>query len=534
MAAATAAAAAATADGIREAPLRRDSAASPRVKIVTLPKGTILFRAIYLRDPTEDPNGADLFQDLLGYPVGSDFCLSPIYNVYCFAIPYVGFGLYDWTSRAEAWRKYNAFMVYALTEDTRVVILIRPSRDVRGTPKGWGRGDLLARCDKFPSTECYRALPNAERVAKTTAFQKAQAWDNCLDTVRRREEGLGGWIAVAEGDSIDVEEGKGRTARRVPPRNTPMGSYLRSMNAEDLVDTLPHMVVDARGTRGFPEIVVNPRRHSASLTETLVRGTTSFEESIRYVGEDLLADKLAFAPIATITAAGFYFYDGPGVGFRREGVGANEGSRNMLPEARRRRIEKNSYILMSRLGKGEVDGLPAMTFDRRTGFFVIGGAGADGRMGLRTGADWAAVRAYCVGVKGGVAGSEYLFQRPASIRTVIRDLEIPYEGNSGMARAARYLSGFEGNSRRVGGRNLDFQNLPRISTNMRNVTAKTGKNFKNTAKNLAKNSIAKNKNITIKNSCVSAPSPEIISAESGKNVGELYSKLGAIIKNIFV
>jgi hypothetical protein len=541
-AAAAAAAAAATVDGIREVPLRRDSAASPRVKIVTLPKGTILFRAIYLRDPTEDPNGADLFQDLLGYPVGSDFCLSPIHNVYCFAIPYVGFGLYDWTSRAEAWRKYNAFMVYALTEDTRFVILIRPSRDVRGTPKGWGRGDLIARCDKFPPTECYRALPNAERIARTATFQKAQAWDNCLDPVRRHEEGLGGWIAVAEGDSIDVEEGKGRTARRVPPRNTPMGSYLRSMNDEDFVDTLPHMVVDARGTRGFPEIVVNPRQHSAGLSATLVRRAATFGESIRMVGEDLLAGRLAFAPIATITAAGFYFYDGPGVGFRREGVGANEGPRNMLPEARRRRIEKNSYIFMSRLGKGEVDGLPAMTFDRRTGFFVIGGAGADGRMGLRTGADraavraavraadWAAVRAYCVGVKGGVAGSEYLFQRPASIRAVIRDLEIPYEGNSGMARAARYLSGFEGNSRRVGGRDTGFQSLA-VATVSRNYTVSTaktgkmGKNLKNTVKNLAKNSIAKNTKL---------PTPDIISAESGENLGELYSEIGEIVKSIFI
>jgi hypothetical protein len=255
------------------------------------------------------------------------------------------------------------------------------------------------------------------------------------------------------------------------------------------------------------------------------------------VGEDLLAGRLAFAPIATITAAGFYFYDGPGIGFRREGVGANEGPRNMLPEARRRRIEKNSYIFMSRLGKGEVDGLPARTFNRITGFFVIGGAGADGRMGLRTGADWGAVRAYCVGVKGGVAGSEYLFQRPASIRAVIRNLEIPYEGNSGMARAARYLGGLEENSMHMGGRDAGFQNWPRISTIARNVTAKmakTGKNFKNTVKNLAKNSIAKNKNIPIKNTCVSVPSPEIISAESGKNVGELYSKLGVIVKNIFV
>ena len=435
---------------ISEISLRRNNVTGPKIKIVSLAKGTLLFRAIYLRDPAKDPHGMDLFQDFLGYPVGSDFCLSPIYNVYCFAIPYVGFGLYDWTTRREAWRKYNAFMVYALTEDTRFAILIGPSTHVRGTPKGWGRpGDLLARCDKLPSTNCYNKLPNNERVARTSAFQSAQSWDNCLDPVRRRDERVGGWIAVAEGDSIDITEGKGRAARRVPSRTTPMGSYLRSMNDAELMDTLPHMVIDARGTRGFPEIVINPRRYSAGLTETLIRGSTSFDESIRMVSEDILGGKLAFAPIATITATGFYFYDGPGVGFRQEGVEKDGGPRNMRPEARRRRIEANSYTLMLRLGRGEVDGFPAATFDRASGFFVIGGAGKEGRMGLRTDADWDAVRKYCISVKGGVAGSEYLFKRPPSIRQVIRDLEIPYEGNGRMAEAVRYFTGIEGN---VGGK----------------------------------------------------------------------------------
>lgn len=529
-ASASASASAAAAIPMRISSVQLRPGGEQQLRVVTLPKGTLLFRAIRLRSPSEDPNGMDLFQDFLGYPIGSSFCLSPIHNVYTFPIPYVGFGLYDWTSKAEAWRKYNAIMVYALTQDTRIITLILPAKEVRGSPKGWTRpGDILSRCDRFPPTECYRGLPNAE--IKTKAFQEAQGWDNCLDPVRRQEEGLGGWIAVAEGDSIDVRRGKGR----VRPRETPMGAYLVSMGAGDLIDTLPHMTIDARGTRGFPEIVVNPRTWNAGLTDTLVRPTASFENSLGMVADDLRNGRLAIAPIATITAAGFYFFDGTDIGFRREGVSASSIA-NMRPEDRRRRIEQNSYELMTRLGRGEVDGLPATTFDRRTGFFVMGGAGLDGRMGLRTGADWDAMRQYCVHVKGGVAGSEYLFQRPPRISDIVRDLELPYEGNSGIARAVRDLVGMEGRFR--GGNTAVATNgdIRILSGNI----VDSGKNF--TAKNY--NKLVKNKRIMNKNTRknmgknigknIGLPNPEIISVETVVNLENLYSELGAIVKNIFV
>lgn len=535
-----ASAAAAPRSSIIDVPLRSTGVAgAPTVKVVTLPKGTILFRAIYLRSPAEDPRGQDLFQDLLGFPVGDNFCLSPTHGVYCFAIPYVGFGLFDWTSRSEAWRKYNAFMVYALTEDTRFVILIRPAAEVRGTPKGWGIGDLIVRCDKFPPTVCYRGRAN--EAARQAAFKKAQEWDNCLDPVRRGEENIGGWIAVAEGDSIDiVDRKKGRTR----PRLTPMGAYLSSMRPGDLADTLPHMVVDARGTRGFPEIVVSPWRAAAGLRETLFRPTTSFVESIRMVTADLAAGHLAIAPIATVTAAGFYFYDGPGeVGFRREGLGSGNRPRNMDAEARRYRIEQNSFELMTRLGRGQVDGLPAVTFNRRTGFFVIGGAGLDGHMGLRTGAEWDAVRRYCVKVKGGVASSEYLFQRPASIGSVLRDLEISFEGNSGLARLARDLVGMEvgagtaaaGTSARVVGGTGQTLQLLLPQTQTRKNYLGTSKVLGNkTMRNNNKRNRNKTASVASSGSGSGSPNPEIISMEVGRNLGELYSGLGAAVKAIFV
>jgi hypothetical protein len=263
------------------------------------------------------------------------------------------------------------------------------------------------------------------------------------------------------------------------------------------------------------------------------------------VTADLAAGHLAIAPIATVTAAGFYFYDGPGeVGFRREGLGSGNGPRNMAAEARRYRIEQNSFELMTRLGRGQVDGLPAVTFDRRTGFFVIGGAGLDGRMGLRTGAEWGAVRRYCVKVKGGVAGSEYLFQRPASIGIVLRDLEIPFEGNSGLARLARDLVGMEveagtaaaGTSARVvggTGQTLQLQ-LPQTQTQ-----TQTRKNYLVTSKVLGNKTMRNKKNrnktasVAGSGSGSGAPNPEIISMEVGRNLGELYSGLGAAVKAIF-
>jgi hypothetical protein len=83
------------------------------------------------------------FSDILGIPTEDGFCMSPVHNVFTFPLPYVGFGLYDWTADSPAWNKYNAFNVYILDHQGKFVNLILPSNEVRGSPKGYSRDMAL-------------------------------------------------------------------------------------------------------------------------------------------------------------------------------------------------------------------------------------------------------------------------------------------------------------------------------------------------------------------------------------------------------
>lgn len=505
---------------------------SQRLRTVKLSKGTILFRAIYLRNPTDDPYGIDLFQDFLGFPVGAAYCLSPIQNVYTFPIPYVGFGLYDWTTAKEAWRKYNSIMVYALTEDISFITLIAPAAEVRGSPKGWKYGDIMSRCDVFSPTVCYRGRVN--EIEKTAAFQRAQSWDNCLHPEKRIIENIGGWIAVAEADSIDIRKKNGRIQR---PKTTPMGSYLTSLSPRDFSESIPHLVVDSRNTRGFPEIVVNPRLPSKSLSETRFLRVNSFEESLELVSNELRNKNISIAPIATITEYGFYFYGNRDntedrlPQFYQENIFARTG--NSFPEERRRRIEYNSFLFLEKLGKGEIGRLPAATFDRRTGYFVLGGAGQDGRMSLREPRDWLEVSSYCIRVKGGIPGSEYIFKRPPSIQNVLRDLEIPAHGNTELARTARNLIEME--------QDMGTVHMRTSRNNTRHNRHKGGGNEKKSMVSVSSSpllsSVFNKRNKTKKGNTstkiLQVPEAQPISPKILENIDTMYTLLGSQILEIF-
>jgi len=329
------------------------------VQIVEIPAGTILFKTQMLSD---DPVQArrELYKDLLGYPTATGFCLNPVQNVFTFPIPYVGFGLYDWTTDKPAWMKFNTFIAYVLTKPTKMVCQISPSPDVRGTGKGYRLpNSLILRCDKFP-----QGLDCAKDKKTANALRKANAYDNCINPARKRETGVNGWIAIAEGDSIDQ---RGKKADK-----TPMGEYIKSMASYDPVRVrfiIDNLYTDANNHRGIPEIVVHPRLpNDPTIQETVRRsydGLNIEEEINRLIAED----KLQIVPIGVISSSGINF-----VG-NAETILKPDLEVEETPEIRRNLIELFLDIFLFiclRSGLGE---LGKAAQDKRTGFFVFGHAG---------------------------------------------------------------------------------------------------------------------------------------------------------------
>lgn len=246
-----------------------------------LPAGTLLFRAMNI-DP-KNPNG--MFVDFLGIYENEKFCLSPIHNVFTFPFPWVGFGILDWTTNNPSWMKYNAFQVYALQFNTKVISLISPSPRSRQDISASEPSDsVIQRCNKFPETKCY------DDPKRRKDFSIAQGFDLCI---RPEGRSVSGWIGISNADSIDVKNKK--------PLSTPMGRYLHMMsreNPERADRLLCHMFTDSRSQRGFPEIVLHPR--VPGQTEYLFRRG----DPIKLIEAD--SKHLTFLPVAVITASGVY------------------------------------------------------------------------------------------------------------------------------------------------------------------------------------------------------------------------------------
>lgn len=246
-----------------------------------LPAGTLLFRAMNI-DP-KNPNG--MFVDFLGIYENKKFCLSPIHNVFTFPFPWVGFGILDWTTNKPSWMKYNAFQVYALQYNTKVISLISPSPRSRQDVSASEPSDsVIQRCNRFPETKCY------DDPKRKKDFSIAQGFDLCI---RPEGRSVSGWIGISNADSIDV--------KKKTPLTTPMGRYLHMMsreNPERADRLLCHMFTDSRNQRGFPEIVLHPR--VPGQTEYLFRDG----DPIKLIEDD--SKNLTFLPVAVITASGVY------------------------------------------------------------------------------------------------------------------------------------------------------------------------------------------------------------------------------------
>jgi hypothetical protein len=403
---------------------------SGKVNLADLPSGTVLFRAIHLKPENE---GKDIFTDLLGRISGSSFCLSPTQNTYTFPFPYIGFGLYDWASETPSWQKYNAFIVYTLSETRPFVNMINPSQDVRGTPKGNDVTAEITRCDLF-GTHC---------PGDSVAYLK---WDNCVNRNYMQHRGTIGNISIAELDSIDVEKsakGGKKGYGSLPPKESSLGKYLKELSATNpeaatvaLTQFYTCSPTDGKGRRlrvqrGVPEITLYSNK---GLTNHPV--TRPIRDASHYYSQDMAANAFTILPVAIITANGIYdTVASPSF----NSVNASSPSAN----SRKAAIELNLQRFMSVAQTSGIGPLGKMAYDRRTGFYVM-----ENMTPSRPIAEWYTNSGEPVTYRGHLIdrldtlssksdailsavsqkkpqpSGEFMFERPPSIRAMASELEI--------------------------------------------------------------------------------------------------------------
>jgi hypothetical protein len=417
---------------------------------VDLVPGTVLFRAIHIKEGDELKT---YFSDILGIPTEHGFCMSPVHNVFTFPLPYVGFGLYDWTADSPAWNKYNAFNVYILDHQGKFVNLILPSNEVRGSPKGYKRDDdVIRRCGTYGA---------ACATGTKKEFLDYALWDNCITPEIQKNDNIIGSIAIAQADSIDKARGSSR--------DTPMGAYIGTLPAEDAaaISSNLYLMAEVKGlkARGIPEIVFHPRKPTAMFDWT--KGTVERDYRhggdkyniipysahkyelegrraiIRQAVKEIVQKNLNFKPFATITSKG-YNYAGQERTIEIDvGEGETHAERKVAMESALREF----------LEKAQTDGFEQtgrLMYDIRTGFYVfekfVSGVAVEGLRGsykerllipLRTPNERAVATKYALLFKKPTLQdhfgkphpahrltSAFMFQRPDSIRKVFTDLGV--------------------------------------------------------------------------------------------------------------
>lgn len=358
------------------------------VSFVDIPAGTVLFRGERL--PDEDEDLRNFYRDFLG-SIGADgrFCLPPTYNVFFYPFPYVAFGAEDYGQR------FNALQMYVTRKKVTLVCMISPAYKVRGSPIGHDAFMPIMRCNKV-----YQMDPEAFEpiLCGSTGDRKdkkldAMSFDNCLnpyymDALKKQgstEIPIHGWMAIAEKDSFDIYEGKGRNKQTVKKgKNTAMGTYIKQLETRypgKVPEVLSWMYTDQAKHRGFPEICLHPMTpHPGSETQYIDAPT--MDSALNFISEN--SDKFVYLPLACFTASqtldgletDYAVTDIPKMNrkkFPREAERATDAE--TMRSAVRQGIERQVDAYMTRFMTEGIEipgvGLSKIVFDPRTGFYVV-------------------------------------------------------------------------------------------------------------------------------------------------------------------
>ncbi len=359
------------------------------VHFVDIPAGTILFRGERLPDPEKGEDLRNFYRDFLGTidPTTKKFCIPPNYNVFFYPFPHIAFGANIYGER------FNAMQMYVTRKKVTLACMISPATKVRGSPKGYDEYMPIMRCNKV-----YEFLGDESLLCGSTGEAKtkkldAMSYDNCLNPIYMnavkqwtpQNPLIHGWMAIAEGDSLDIKgEGAQRRETVRKGRNTVMGKYLTEMSKRypnKLSEVLSWMYTDVHGHRGFPEIALHPLTPHPG-TETITLDKIDIDEALEFIENN--SNRFAYLPLACFTAT--QTLDGIEGEFKVTNI--SDADRKMFPreagkeaEAKamrdpvRKGIERQLDAYMTKLMTEGIEipgvGLSKIVFDSRTGFYVL-------------------------------------------------------------------------------------------------------------------------------------------------------------------
>jgi hypothetical protein len=332
------------------------STTSTSVPLVDLPIGTLLFRGVILPDLSKGDDARLFVREFLGIPNGGSHCLSPVTNVFFYPFPYVAFGA------DHVGAKFNAIEMYVVAKPLRIAAMVRPSNWIRGGDiKDFDGTAPIQRCEKF-DFPC-RELSNQEKAKEN----EAKLWDNCIRPEFAVKEGVAGWMAMADLDSLDVFSEKPKP----PVTQTSMGKYLRELEGRQkgkVSELLPLFMTDNRKHRGVPEIVLFPWSPHPGPQITMTDAANEIE-SANAIAE--MADRFNYLPIACITQNGIIeAFEGD---FKASNIGSSETASPNVRAA----IDSYQTTFLEKLMLDGIDvpgsGRCRMAYDSRTGFFVLDG-----------------------------------------------------------------------------------------------------------------------------------------------------------------
>ena len=352
------------------------------LSFVDIPAGTVLFRGERL--PDEDEDLRNFYRDFLG-SIGADgkFCMPPTYNVFFYPFPYVAFGADDYGER------FNALQMYVTRKKVTLACMIGPSDKVRGSPKGFDMFMPIMRCNNVykMDTEAFESILCGAVGDRKDKKLDAMSFDNCLnpyymDSLKKSSgTQLNGWMAIAEGDSFDIFEGKGRNKRTVKKgKNTAMGAYIKQFEQRfpgKVAEVLSWMYTDQAGHRGFPEISLYPMTPHPGI-ETQYIDAPTMDSALNFISEN--SDKFVYLPLACFTATGTL--DGLETDYAVTNISKENRKRfprntdaTAMRQAVRKGIEQQVDAYMTRFMTEGIEipgvGLSKIVFDPRTGFYVI-------------------------------------------------------------------------------------------------------------------------------------------------------------------
>jgi hypothetical protein len=359
------------------------------VQFVDLPAGTILFRGERLPDPEKGEDLRNFYRDFLGTidSTTKKFCIPPNYNVFFYPFPNVAFGANIYGER------FNAMQMYVTRKKVTLACMISPATKVRGSPKGYDGFMPIMRCN-----DVYELMGDESLLCGSTGDAKtkkldAMSYDNCINPIYMNAVKqwspqtplIHGWMAIAEGDSLNIKgEGVRRRETVRKGRNTVMGKYLTELGKRypnKLPEALSWMYTDAHGHRGYPEIALHPLTPHPG-TQTITLDIADMNEALEFIETN--SNRFVYLPLACFTAT--QTLDGIEGEFKVTNI--SDADRKMFPreagkeaQAKAMRdpvrigIEKQIDAYMTKLMTEGIEipgvGLSKIVFDSRTGFYVL-------------------------------------------------------------------------------------------------------------------------------------------------------------------